>query len=133
METIYLKLIDIYKDLKVFLLARRALLILLLLNYTSAKLYFYQTILIYLLTMSLSTLRPISTPRERVYRRAKQYFNISTLSAHTYKAIFLPSLAKNPSLVDNWSTKDEATFDKRLQEKGSKKILTTKKRFDIKY
>jgi hypothetical protein len=46
METICLKLINIYKDLKVFLLARRALLILLLLNYTFAKPYFCQTILL---------------------------------------------------------------------------------------
>jgi hypothetical protein len=83
--------------------------------------------------MSLFTLRLVSTPRKRVYKRAKQYFNISTLGAYTHRAIFLPSLAKNPSLVNNWFAKDEAAFDKRLQEKGSKKILTTKKRFDIKY
>jgi hypothetical protein len=83
--------------------------------------------------MSLFTLRLVSTPRERVYRRAKQYFDISTLGARTHKAIFLPSPAKNPSLVDNWFAKDEAAFDKRLQEKGLKKILITKKRFDIKY
>jgi hypothetical protein len=83
--------------------------------------------------MSLSTLRPVSTPRERVYGRAKQYFDISTLGARTHGAIFLPSLAKNPSLVNNWSTEDEAAFDKRLQEKGLKKILIAKKRFDIKY
>jgi hypothetical protein len=83
--------------------------------------------------MSLSTLRPVSTPRERVYGRAKQYFDISTPGARTHGAIFLPSPAKNPSLVDNWSAKDEAAFDKRLQEKGSKKILTARKRFDIKY
>jgi hypothetical protein len=83
--------------------------------------------------MSLFTLQPVSTLRERVYGRAKQYFDISTLGARTHKAIFLPSLAKNPSLVNNWFTKDEAAFDKRLQEKGLKKILIARKRFDIKY
>ena len=50
-----------------------------------------------------------------------------------HKAIFLPSLAKNPLLINNQSAKDEATFDKRLQEKGLKKILITRKRFEIKY
>jgi hypothetical protein len=51
--------------------------------------------------MSLFTLKLVFTPRERVYRYAKQYFNISTLSACIYKAIFLLSLAKNPLLINN--------------------------------
>ena len=83
--------------------------------------------------MSLFTFKLVSTSRECIYKHAKQYFNISTLSAYKYKAIFLPSLAKTPLPINNQSAKDEATFNKHLQEKGLKKILIAKKRFDIKY
>jgi hypothetical protein len=64
--------------------------------------------------MSLSILRLVSTLYKYIYRRIEQYFDISTLGTCIYRAIFLPFLAKNPLLINNWSIKDEAVFDKCL-------------------
>jgi hypothetical protein len=82
--------------------------------------------------MALLTLRLAKTPRNRVYSRAKQYFNISAPSAYTHGSVFLPSLAINPLTIDNWSYKDKQAFNARLAARGFKMILTTKKRFDLK-
>jgi hypothetical protein len=83
--------------------------------------------------MALSTLRPAETPRNRVYGRAKQYFDISAPGAYTHGSVFLPSPAINPYTIDNWSHEDEQAFNARLAARGSKMILTTKKRFDLKW
>jgi len=46
-------------------------------------------------------------PRERVYRRVEQYFNITAPGAHSSSTQFLPSpITKEPT--NNWSTEDEA-------------------------
>ena len=83
--------------------------------------------------MSLLTLRSSPsprTPRERVYRRAEQYFDITTPGAHSSGTQLLPSpITKEPT--NNQSAKDEAAWDQRLTKGGSKKILTTRKRIDI--
>jgi hypothetical protein len=85
--------------------------------------------------MSLSTLRlsPIPrTPRQRVYGRAEQYFDITAPGARSSGTQFLPSpIADEPT--NNWTAEVEAAWDKRLGEGGSKKILTTKKRMDIRW
>jgi hypothetical protein len=85
--------------------------------------------------MSLSTLRLSPNPRtphQRVYGRAEQYFDITAPGAHSSGTQFLPSpIADEPT--NNWSAEDEAAWDKRLGEGGSKKILTTKKRMDIRW
>jgi hypothetical protein len=84
-------------------------------------------------TMSLSTLRSSPsprTPRERIYGRAEQYFDITAPGAHSSSTQFLPSpITKEPT--NNWSTEDEAAWDQRLAKGGSKKILTARKRMDI--
>jgi hypothetical protein len=73
---------------------------------------FYTSQLINYLTsnMSLSTLRlsPIlHTPRQRIYGRAEQYFDITTPGACLSGTQFLPSpITKEPT--DNWSAEDEA-------------------------
>jgi len=85
--------------------------------------------------MSLSTLRSSlspRTPRERVYGRAEQYFDITAPGAHSSGTQFLPSpITEEPT--DNWSAEDEATWDQRLTKGGSKKILITRKRMDIRW
>jgi hypothetical protein len=83
--------------------------------------------------MSLLTLRSSPaphTPRERTYSRADQYFDITTPGARSSGTQFLPSpITEEPT--NNWSAKDEAAWDQRLATGGSKKILTTRKRMDI--
>jgi hypothetical protein len=83
--------------------------------------------------MSLSTLRSSPaprTPRERIYGQADQYFDITTPGARSSGIQFLPSpITKEPT--NNWSAKDQDTWDQRLAKGGSKKILTTRKRMDI--
>jgi hypothetical protein len=84
--------------------------------------------------MSLSTQRTPRTPRERVYGRADQYFDITVPGARTSGTRFLPSpVSIDPT--DNWSHEDQKAFEAKIaQEKGgSKKILTARKRFDIKW
>jgi len=85
--------------------------------------------------MSLSTLRSSlapRTPRERVYGRAEQYFDITAPGARSSGTQFLPSpITEEPT--DNWSAEDQATWDQRLANGGSKKILTTRKRMDIRW
>jgi hypothetical protein len=86
-------------------------------------------------TMSLLTLRSSPsprTPRERTYGRAEQYFDITALGAHSSGTQFLPSpITEEPT--DNWSAEDEAAWDQRLAKGGSKKILTARKRMDIRW
>ncbi|KAH8762197.1 hypothetical protein F5882DRAFT_383905 [Hyaloscypha sp. PMI_1271] len=71
--------------------------------------------------MSLSTLRSSPsprTPRERTYRRAEQYFDITTPGARSSGTQFLPSpITKEPT--NNWSAEDEATWDQRLANGGN--------------
>ena len=85
--------------------------------------------------MSLLTLRlspAPRTPRQRVYGRVEQYFDITVLGARSTSTQFLPSpITKEPT--DNWSAKDEAAWDQRLAKGGSRKILTTRKRMDIRW
>jgi hypothetical protein len=85
--------------------------------------------------MSLSTLCSSlapRTPRERIYGRADQYFDITVLGARSSGTQFLPSLiTKEPT--DNWSAEDQDTWDQRLTKGGSKKILTARKRIDIRW
>ena len=83
--------------------------------------------------MSLLTLNPVSTPRNRVYRRAEQYFDINTPGARTSSAIFLPSPNATTLTINNQSAKDKAAQDKRLVKGGLKKILSTRKRSFIKW
>ena len=52
---------------------------------------------------------------------------------HQALVLLAPNSSPHLSLEDNWSAEDEAAFDERLQNKGSRKILTAKKRSDIKY
>jgi hypothetical protein len=81
--------------------------------------------------MSLSTLRPEPsprTPRERIYRRADQYFDVTNPNARTEGSRFLPtpvSLEPTP----NFSVEDQLMWDHRLVDKGSKMILKAQKRF----
>ena len=66
--------------------------------------------------MSLSTMRTLTqeyTPRDRVYGRAEQYFNITAHGARTTGTQFLPS-PRPSALEDNWSAKDELAWDLRL-------------------
>ena len=83
--------------------------------------------------MSLSTLRSSlspHTPRQRTYGRAEQYFDITAAGARSSGTQFLPSpITEEPT--DNWSAEDEAAQDQRLAKGGSKKILTARKRIDI--
>jgi hypothetical protein len=83
--------------------------------------------------MSLSTLRSSPaprTPRERIYGRADQYFDITAPGARSSGTQFLPSpITEEPT--NNWSAEDQDTWDQRLAKGGSKKILTTRKRMDI--
>jgi hypothetical protein len=85
--------------------------------------------------MSLSTLRSSPaprTPRERTYGRADQYFDITAPGVRSSGTQFLPSpIAEEPT--DNWSAEDEAAWDQRLATGGSKKILTARKRMDIRW
>ena len=80
--------------------------------------------------MSLSTLRSSPTPhtpRQRVYGRAEQYFDITTPGAYSSGTQFLPSpVTKEPT--NNQSAEDKAAWDQRLAKEGSKKILTARKR-----
>ena len=84
--------------------------------------------------MSLSTLHlsPIPrTPRQRIYGRAEQYFDITAPGARSSGTQFLPSpITEEPT--DNWSAEDEIASDERLTKGGSKKILTTLKWYEIK-
>jgi hypothetical protein len=84
--------------------------------------------------MSLLTLRSSPSPRiprQRIYSRAEQYFDITAPGTHASGTQFLPSpMAIEPT--NNWSTEDEITWDERLTKGGSKKILTTLKRYEIK-
>jgi hypothetical protein len=70
------------------------------------------------------------TPRDRVYGRLDQYFNITAPGAYITRTQFLPSPYTNPCTnptntpEDNWLAEDELAWDQRLQAKGSKKILT---------
>ena len=63
--------------------------------------------------MSLSTLRSSPaprTPRQRVYGRAEQYFDITAPGARFSGTQFLPSpITEDPT--NNWSAKDEAAWD----------------------
>ena len=85
--------------------------------------------------MSLSTLRSSPaprTPRQRVYGRAEQYFDITAPGARSSGTQFLPSpITEDPT--DNWSAEDEAAWDQRLAKGGSRKILTARKRMDIRW
>ena len=85
--------------------------------------------------MSLSTLRSSlapRTPREHVYGRAEQYFDITTPGARSSSTQFLPCpITEEPT--NNWSAEDEAAWDQRLTIGGSKKILTARKRMDIRW
>jgi hypothetical protein len=85
--------------------------------------------------MSLSTLRSSPsprTPRQRVYGRAEQYFDITAIGARSSGTQFLPSpITEEPT--NNWSAEDEAAWDERLAKGGSKKILTARKRMDIRW
>ena len=85
--------------------------------------------------MSLSTLRSSPSPRmprQHVYSRAEQDFHIIAMGACSSGTRFLPSpVADDPT--DNWSAEDEAAWDKRLAKGGSKKILTARKRMDIRW
>ena len=85
--------------------------------------------------MSLSTLRSSPSPRiprQRVYGRAEQYFDITIPGARASGTQFLPSpVAIEPT--NNWSAEDEIAWDKRLTEGGSKKILTALKRYEIRW
>jgi hypothetical protein len=85
--------------------------------------------------MSLSTLRSSPsprTPRQRTYGRAEQYFDITAAGARSSGTQFLPSpITEEPT--DNWSAEDEAAWDERLAKGGSKKILTARKRMDIRW
>src|SRR5882757_7239920 len=85
--------------------------------------------------MSLSTLRSSPTPhtpRQCVYGRAEQYFDITTPGARSSSTQFLPSpITEEPT--DNWSAEDQAAWDQRLAKGGSKKILTARKRMDIRW
>ncbi|KAH8748380.1 hypothetical protein F5882DRAFT_386987 [Hyaloscypha sp. PMI_1271] len=85
--------------------------------------------------MSLSTLRSSPaprTPRERVYGRAEQYFDITAPGARSSGTQFLPSpITEEPT--NNWSAEDQAAWDQRLANGGSKKILTARKRMDIRW
>lgn len=83
--------------------------------------------------MSLLTLRPEPsprTPRERIYGRADQYFDVTNPNARTEGSRFLPtpvSLEPTP----NFSVEDQLMWDHRLADKGSKMILKAQKRFWI--
>jgi hypothetical protein len=83
--------------------------------------------------MSLSTIHSSPaprTPRKHTYSRVEQYFDITTPGARSSSTQFLPSpITEEPT--DNWSAEDEAAWDQRLATGGSKKILTTRKRMDI--
>jgi hypothetical protein len=85
--------------------------------------------------MSLSTLRSYPsprTPRQRTYGRAEQYFDITAPGARSSGTQFLPSpITEEPT--NNWSAEDEAAWDQRLAKGGSKKILTARKRMDIRW
>ncbi|KAH8774020.1 hypothetical protein BGZ57DRAFT_855094 [Hyaloscypha finlandica] len=85
--------------------------------------------------MSLLTLRSSPaprTPRERVYGRAEQYFDITAPGARSSGTQFLPCpITEEPT--NNWSAEDEAAWDQRLATGGSKKILTARKRMDIRW
>jgi hypothetical protein len=85
--------------------------------------------------MSLSTLRlspALRTPHQRIYSRIEQYFDITALGAHSSGTQFLPSpITEEPT--DNWSAEDEAVWDQRLAKGGSRKILTARKRIDIRW
>jgi hypothetical protein len=85
--------------------------------------------------MSLLTLcssPSLRTPRQRTYGRAEQYFDITAAGARSSGTQFLPSpITEEPT--DNWSAEDEAAWDERLAKGGSKKILTARKRMDIRW
>jgi hypothetical protein len=63
--------------------------------------------------MSLLTLRSSSAPYmpcERTYGQADQYFDITIPGVYSSSTQFLPSpITKEPT--NNWSAKDEATWD----------------------
>ena len=81
-----------------------------------------------LLTLHLSLAPRI--PRERIYGRAEQYFDITAPGARSSSTQFLPCpITKEPT--NNWSAEDEATWDQRLTIGSSKKILITRKYIDI--
>ncbi|KAH8753770.1 hypothetical protein F5882DRAFT_385590 [Hyaloscypha sp. PMI_1271] len=71
--------------------------------------------------MSLLTLRSSlapRTPRERIYGRADQYFDITAPGARSSGTQFLPSpIAEEPT--DNWSAEDQAAWDQRLAKGGT--------------
>jgi hypothetical protein len=72
------------------------------------------------------------TPRERIYGRAEQYFDITAPGARSSGTQFLPSpITEEPT--DNWSAEDQDAWDQRLAKGGSKKILTARKRMDIRW
>jgi hypothetical protein len=60
--------------------------------------------------MSLSTLRlspALYTPRQRIYGRAEQYFDITAPGVRSSGTQFLPSpIIEDPT--NNWSAEDEA-------------------------
>jgi hypothetical protein len=60
--------------------------------------------------MSLLTLRlspTLHTPRQHIYRRAEQYFDITAPGARSSGTQFLPSPITKKS-TNNWSAEDEA-------------------------
>ncbi|KAH8783855.1 hypothetical protein F5882DRAFT_379061 [Hyaloscypha sp. PMI_1271] len=83
--------------------------------------------------MSLSTLRSSPaprTPRERIYGRAEQYFDITIPGARSSGTQFLPSpITEEPT--DNWSAEDQATWDQRLAKGGTRYALCYNDTFEI--
>ena len=71
-------------------------------------------------------------PCQYTYERAEQYFDITAPGARSSGTQFLPSpITKEPT--NNWSAEDEAAWDQRLAKGDSKKILTARKRMDIRW
>ncbi|KAH8780589.1 hypothetical protein F5882DRAFT_379778 [Hyaloscypha sp. PMI_1271] len=83
--------------------------------------------------MSLLTLHSSPaprTPRERVYSRAEQYFDITALGARSTSTQFLPSpITEEPT--NNWSAEDQATWDQRLANGGTRYALCYNDAFEI--
>ena len=79
--------------------------------------------------MSVSTLNPTPTPRNRVFGRPDQYLDVNN-TPRSSGTKFLASSPNPPPKVDNQTTEFKAAFDLKVAKGEARYILSTRKRLD---
>ena len=82
--------------------------------------------------MSMSTLNPIRTPRNRIYRHPDQYLDVNN-NPSSSRARYLASSPQVPPKVDNQTAGFKAEFDILITKGVARFVLRAQKRSDYLY